>query len=171
MDTGDPNTAVKIYSSQDADELMFLDIDASSFSIPSMIIESNSFSRLLYFQQQVIKNLFLYVCPSKTFTFSFPPISILFPFWILILNFLQLLLAIVCFRWRLISSQVIVSLLSTTNNDWIYKWIFNLFDLVFFERKNSFYSIGERNVSLQNIGFWVSSFQIIHGFSNLEIGN
>ena len=32
MDTGDPNTAVKIYSSQDADELMFLDIDASSFS-------------------------------------------------------------------------------------------------------------------------------------------
>lgn len=31
-DTGDPNTAVKIYSSQDADELMFLDIDASSFS-------------------------------------------------------------------------------------------------------------------------------------------
>ena len=28
-DTGDPNTAVKIYSSQDADELMFLDINSS----------------------------------------------------------------------------------------------------------------------------------------------
>lgn len=29
IDTGDPNTAVKIYSSQDADELMFLDINSS----------------------------------------------------------------------------------------------------------------------------------------------
>ena len=30
VDTGDPITAVKIYSSQDADELMFLDIDTDS---------------------------------------------------------------------------------------------------------------------------------------------
>ena len=29
IDTGDPNTAVKIYSSQDADELLFLDINSS----------------------------------------------------------------------------------------------------------------------------------------------
>ncbi len=32
VDTGDPITAVKIYSSQDADELMFLDIDTDSRS-------------------------------------------------------------------------------------------------------------------------------------------
>jgi cyclase len=39
-DTGDPNTAVKIYSSQDADELMFLDINSSLLSTRQILLDT-----------------------------------------------------------------------------------------------------------------------------------
>ena len=36
-DTGEPKTAVRIYSAQDADELVFLDIDNNSSSLGNLI--------------------------------------------------------------------------------------------------------------------------------------